>query len=122
MANPYGTFSLEQKQRYIQRCTYRRWERKKKLVDIKGSKCRKCNYDKCYRALTFHHRDPAQKSFALDIRNMASKSWEVLVAEINKCDLVCMNCHAEIEDEKETKYIRFHEMGSTGLEPVTKAL
>jgi hypothetical protein len=30
----------------------------KLFVEYKGGKCQKCGYDKCERALTFHHRNP----------------------------------------------------------------
>jgi hypothetical protein len=106
MSTPYNKLTTEQKEKYIQSCTNRRWKRKAELVAIKGNKCQICGYNKCLRALTFHHRDPTQKSFALDIRILASKSWETLISEIEKCDLLCANCHSEIEDAKHTKYNR----------------
>src|SRR5262249_49175277 len=56
-------------------------------------------YDRCLRALTFHHRDPSQKVFPLDARNCANRSEGVLAGEAAKCDLLCANCHAEVEEE-----------------------
>ena len=47
----------------------------------------------------FHHHDPATKAFPLDARNCSNRSNEVLAAEAAKCDLLCANCHAEIEEE-----------------------
>jgi endogenous inhibitor of DNA gyrase (YacG/DUF329 family) len=70
--------------------------RKAKLMEMKGIKCSSCGYKKNYAALAFHHRDPSQKSFALDLRTCSNKSWESLLEEAAKCDLVCMNCHMEI--------------------------
>lgn len=91
---------------YIQRITIRRWKRKKELVDRSGGKCQKCGYDRCLRALSFHHRDPDKKSFTLNVRTVASKKWEALCDEADKCDLLCANCHMEEEHAKETKYLR----------------
>lgn len=71
-------------------------ERKKKLIELKGGKCIKCGYDKCYGALTFHHRDPSIKELRLDIRGLSNRSWNKILDEMNKCDLVCFNCHMEI--------------------------
>ncbi len=44
--------------------------------------------------LQFHHRDPKQKMFNVGqwVRN--GVSLETLKAEIEKCDVLCANCHA----------------------------
>ena len=73
--------------------------RKSKLLAEYGGKCLRCGYDRCLRALTFHHRDPADKAFPLDARNCSNRSHEVLAAEAEKCDLLCANCHAEVEED-----------------------
>lgn len=75
-------------------------DRKKEFIDLLGSKCVKCGYDKCQRALTFHHRDSSQKSFGLDIRSMSNRKYEVLLEEVNKCDLLCFNCHMELHHDE----------------------
>jgi hypothetical protein len=73
-------------------------KRKQAAVDYKGGKCVKCGYNKCLGALEFHHRDPEAKEFAI------CKKWslEKMKAELDKCDLVCSNCH------KETHYTMQH--------------
>ena len=63
------------------------------LIDYKGGKCEKCGYDKCMRALEFHHLNPNEKDFGLS-KNL-SKSISALKAEADKCILLCSNCHAE---------------------------
>jgi len=65
-------------------------------MEMKGMACGICGYKKNYAALAFHHRDPGKKSFALDLRTCSNKSWDALLEEFAKCDLVCMNCHMEI--------------------------
>lgn len=72
--------------------------RKRKLLSLKGGGCCKCGYQKCLRALAFHHRDRTTKEFCLDVRNLANRSWASILIESNKCDVVCQNCHAEIEE------------------------
>lgn len=71
------------------------WRKKVKvnLVNYKGGKCEKCGYDKCIRSLEFHHLDPNEKDFTI-----SGKSWsfERLKKEVDKCILVCSNCHNEI--------------------------
>ena len=73
--------------------------RKNLFLAAKGGKCVRCGYNRCLRALTFHHRDPAAKSFPLDVRNCSNRSNDVLAAEAAKCDLLCANCRAEVEEE-----------------------
>lgn len=74
------------------------WRKRKKieLVEYKGGECEICGYKKSFRALEFHHKDPSKKDFTI-----SGKSWsfERLKIEVDKCILVCSNCHAEIHDE-----------------------
>ena len=77
----------------------RGWVRKLRLVEAKGARRQRCGYNRCMRALTFHHRDPSIKAFPLDARACSNRSEQSLAAEAAKCDLLCMNCHAEVEDE-----------------------
>jgi hypothetical protein len=47
-------------------------------------------------ALQFDHRDPSEKhrTYGGMSRMLAGAKWELVVAEIAKCDVVCANCHA----------------------------
>ena len=65
--------------------------------ESKGNKCAICGYDKCQRALNFHHIDPSKKEFDLASRGL-TRSWKKIKDEIKKCVLVCANCHAEIHE------------------------
>lgn len=72
---------------------------KQKLVEYKGGKCSRCGYSKpIWGAYDFHHRDPDQKDFGL-----SGKSWsfDKLKEEVDKCDLLCRTCHAEVHWELE---------------------
>lgn len=73
----------------------RRKKLKELAIEYKGNKCQLCSYDKCKRALVFHHIDPTKKSFGLSERGM-TRSWEKIKTELDKCVLACANCHAEI--------------------------
>ena len=55
----------------------------------------KCGYAKCEAALTFHHREPGSKEFSM-AEGGVTRSWARIQAELDKCDLICANCHAEI--------------------------
>jgi hypothetical protein len=70
--------------------------RRNQIVTECGGKCQRCGYDHCFNALQFHHRDPAAKTIALSMTAF-SKPLEILRAEARKCDLLCGNCHAELE-------------------------
>lgn len=93
----------------------RGWDRKRKFVEMKGGKCEMCGYSKSLRALTFHHIIPSNKSFPLDIRNLSNHTYQLCLDELDKCDLLCFNCHMEIHDEWEM-------VGVVGIEPTTQGL
>ena len=66
------------------------------FVQRLGGKCTKCGYSTNLAALSFHHlRD---KSFQLDARAFSNRKIEPILAEIDKCILLCNNCHAEIHN------------------------
>jgi hypothetical protein len=75
--------------------TRRKQRVKRELVEWAGGCCTVCGYDRCIINLGFHHVDPSQKSFALDMGT--TKSIAAYLEEIEKCVLVCANCHGEIE-------------------------
>lgn len=83
----------ERKQKSIDASLRSRRILKEKLVEYKGGKCEICGYDRCIKAMDFHHRNPKEKEFALTYMN---RKWEALVNEVDKCILVCSNCHKEI--------------------------
>ena len=76
--------------------TQKRREKVKQMaVDYKGGKCCVCGYDKYVGALDFHHINPEEKIFGIGSRGY-TRSWEEVKKELDKCVLVCKNCHCEI--------------------------
>ena len=75
-------------------------EAKQKCVDYLGGKCVKCNYAKSLRALSLHHKIRADKEF--EMSTIKDHNWEKVKRELDKCILVCLNCHMEQEDEYES--------------------
>jgi transposase len=69
---------------------------KQTLVDESGGACALCGYDRWVGALQFHHVEPGKKEFHLAHRGH-SRSLAKSRAEIQKCVLLCANCHAEVE-------------------------
>lgn len=64
--------------------------------------CTDCGYDKHPAALEFDHRDGGEKDFIL--ARCSSYGWDRIREEVDKCEVVCANCHR----------IRTVERGQTG--------
>lgn len=73
----------------------RRDKVKEMSIEYKGGKCSICGYNKCAGALEFHHLDPSQKDFGISAKGY-TRAWEKVKEELDKCILVCANCHREI--------------------------
>jgi len=69
---------------------------KLKAVEYKGGQCSKCGYKKCLKALEFHHIDQMTKELGLS--DNWGNSFEKIKIELDKCILLCSNCHREIQD------------------------
>jgi hypothetical protein len=81
------------------------------LNEIKLEKgCAECGYNKHPAALDFNHRDPSTKLFTISqsmLRPLAQ-----LLAEAEKCDVLCANCH-RIHTHEQGQHT-FTRMGTTG--------
>lgn len=66
------------------------------IYERAGEECSICGYSKCRRALSFHHVDPATKKY--NISAMECRSWETIKTEVDKCVVLCSNCHMEVEE------------------------
>lgn len=89
------------KRKYADRAEYliqavqkRRKALRKKALEYKGNKCMFCGYDKCQEALEFHHIDKDKKEFGLSAQGL-TRSWDKIKKELEKCVLLCANCHRE---------------------------
>lgn len=69
-------------------------------VQYRGGRCQICGYDKCIDALDFHHLDPDEKDFSFSERRATAldrgRLKQSIKTELDKCQLVCSNCHREI--------------------------
>ena len=87
--------TYQQRREYIIKAVQRRREKVRQMaVEYKGGGCEICGYDRCIEALEFHHLDPAKKEFGISSKGYA-RSWEKVKNEIEKCILLCANCHRE---------------------------
>ena len=64
-------------------------------IEYKGGRCQVCGYDRCAEALEFHPLDPTKKDFGISSKGYA-RSWEKVKKEVDKCFLLCANCHREV--------------------------
>lgn len=90
------------KRKYIDRAKYliravakRRKKIRKMAIEYKGGRCKLCGYNKCMQALEFHHIDDLGKDFGISAKGY-TRSWKKTKEEIDKCILVCANCHREL--------------------------
>lgn len=73
----------------------RQQDYKKQAVELKGGKCSVCGYSKYLGALEFHHLDPYKKDLNIAMITQSSKKFKQLTEELDKCVLLCANCHRE---------------------------
>lgn len=85
----------ERKFKNIERVKKRRRELKRMAVAYKGDTCQECGYHRCIDVLEFHHLDPNEKDFGIASKGV-TRSWEKVKEELDKCIMVCANCHREI--------------------------
>jgi len=80
----------------IQAVSKRRRQLKALAIESKGGRCQVCGYNKYAGALDLHHIDPSTKTFGIGDKGY-TRSWEKVKAELDKCVLLCANCHREVE-------------------------
>ena len=73
----------------------RRRRIRQQAVEYKGGECQTCGYCKCIDALEFHHADSSHKDFSISAKGY-TRSWNKVKEELDKCVLLCANCHREI--------------------------
>ncbi len=90
------------KRRYADRRNYliravqkRRRQIRKRAVEYKGGKCQICGYDRCIESMEFHHLNSNNKDFGISEKGY-TRSWRKVKAELDKCVMLCANCHREV--------------------------
>ncbi len=80
----------------IQAVARRRRKLKAMAIEYLGGRCQVCGYNRYQGALDLHHIDREKKSFNFSHEGY-TRSWARIQAELDKCALVCANCHREVE-------------------------
>ena len=84
------------RRQYLIRAVYRRRKKVRQMsVEYKGGKCEECGYNRCIDAFEFHHSDLSKKDFGISEKGY-TRSWSRVMQELDKCRLLCANCHREL--------------------------
>ena len=84
------------RRQYLIRAVHARRKKIREMaVEHKGGKCEICGYDRCIDALEFHHNDHSDKKFGISAKGY-TRSWKSVVEELDKCVMLCANCHREL--------------------------
>jgi hypothetical protein len=90
------TRSYKSRRKYLIEAVRKRRKKVREMaIAIKGGPCDRCGYDRCLEALEFHHEEKGLKDFGISARGY-TRSWEKIKQELEKCTLLCANCHREI--------------------------
>jgi len=85
------------RERYNELSVIRHRKKTKWINDYKLLKgCAICGYKKCAEALEFHHKE--NKEFNISLATAGNRSIEKIKEEIDKCIILCANCHRELHN------------------------
>lgn len=79
------------------------WQKEKgrlnklRAIEYLGGKCLDCGNIFPQYIYDFHHLDPTIKEFS--ITRIMGRTWDKIVPELNKCVLLCANCHRTRHNE-----------------------
>lgn len=83
----------QNKSQYIDRNMRANIKRRKYLQQLKSCPCADCGVQYPYYVMDFDHRKGEEKVF--EMNRVSYVSMRALKKEIEKCDIVCANCHRE---------------------------
>ncbi len=85
----------DRREALIKAVTKRRKKIKTLAIEYKGGKYQICGYFRYQGALELHHLNPKEKSFGIGDKGY-TRSWDIIQSELDKCILLCANCHREV--------------------------
>ena len=68
-----------------------------KAIQYKGGKCAHCGlvYTDCAGIFDFHHIDPSTKT-RIKSGSFFNYRWDTIKKELDKCIMLCANCHRRV--------------------------
>ena len=85
----------DRRQYLIAAVNKRRRKIRQTAIEYKGGRCQTCGYNRCIDALEFHHSNSSGKDFSISAKGY-TRSWAKVKEELDKCILLCANCHREV--------------------------
>jgi hypothetical protein len=95
-SNQYRLDNPQKIRGYNQKQSEKRLTMKMDALKYKGGKCVDCGIESNVNnrvIFDFHHKDPLKKEVSLSSSSMISLTWERICQELDKCELLCSNCH-----------------------------
>lgn len=90
------TRTYQGRRQYLITAVYKRRKKIRQMaVEYKGRSCQVCGYNRCIDALEFHHVNSSGKDFSISEKGY-TRSWVRVKEELDKCMLLCANCHREL--------------------------
>lgn len=86
-------YQLEHRNSVLARMAKNRTAKKQKAVELKGNQCQDCKQIFPLCVYDFHHLDGANKEHSLN--TLWQKAWTKILQELDKCILLCSNCHRQ---------------------------
>jgi len=84
----------DRREELIRAVAKRRRKIKSLSISYKGGKCQICGYCRYQGALDLHHIS-GKKEFGIGDKGY-TRSWAKVKTELDKCVLLCANCHREL--------------------------
>lgn len=84
----------------------KRWKNKRYIIaekiitELKENDCSICGYTGCESSLHFHHVVSDNKIIEINTTVISRRALDLIIEELNKCVLVCCNCHGEIHERE----------------------
>jgi len=88
--------NLEHIREYERRRSRKRINKLLETLNLKNLACSFCGYSKCKSALEFHHKNLKDKDFGIGEAISRRMSAEEIIREMEKCVVLCSNCHREL--------------------------
>lgn len=86
------THYLDNRRAHLEKAVRRRARLRQLVNEAKSRPCADCGLSYPFYVMDFDHREV--KDFAIS-QAWRARSWAAVMAEIEKCDVVCANCHRE---------------------------